>query len=148
MKKELKRLWIEALKSGEYEQGEGALKVSQKYDAMTDAATILPKAQYCCLGVLADVAIKNGFLVEYEGKWVGETFFIRLPDDWDESENLGGEFELTGEFESLKVMELFGLPQECHDRGIGMNDGDSKHGIEQANFVEIAEWMEENLPEE
>lgn len=47
MNPEVKQLWIEALRSGEYKQGEGAL-----HNNITD--------EYCCLGVLCDVALKNG----------------------------------------------------------------------------------------
>ena len=41
MKAELKAKWVEALRSGEYEQGEGALKKGNSY---------------CCLGVLCSLA--------------------------------------------------------------------------------------------
>lgn len=47
-------LWIEALKSGKYKQGEGQLKYS-----------VNKKPQYCCLGVLCDLAEKDG-----GAKWV------------------------------------------------------------------------------
>lgn len=42
MKRELRQKWIDALRSGEYEQGHRALKDSD--------------GRYCCLGVLCDVA--------------------------------------------------------------------------------------------
>jgi hypothetical protein len=48
--KERLRLWVAALRSGEYEQGQEAL-ASLRGD--------LPPA-YCCLGVACEVAIKNG----------------------------------------------------------------------------------------
>lgn len=41
MKKELKQKWVEALRSGKYEQGKGVLRT------FTD--------RFCCLGVLCDV---------------------------------------------------------------------------------------------
>jgi hypothetical protein len=43
----VKAKWLEALRSGEYEQGMGALKKDGKY---------------CCLGVLCDVLIKDAEL--------------------------------------------------------------------------------------
>lgn len=43
--KENMRLWVDALRSGEYEQGYGAL---------------LNDGKYCCLGVACEVAILNG----------------------------------------------------------------------------------------
>lgn len=44
--KERVRLWVDALRSGEYKQGEGRL-------ARVDNT-------YCCLGVVCELAIKNG----------------------------------------------------------------------------------------
>lgn len=44
MNKQAKQLWIEALRSGEYKQGNGALNYKDKY---------------CCLGVLCEVYLKN-----------------------------------------------------------------------------------------
>lgn len=51
MKKEVADLWIEALRSGKYRQGIGNLNY---------------KNQFCCLGVLCEVAIANGLNVEVE----------------------------------------------------------------------------------
>ena len=46
---QLRRAWLEALRSGEFDQGEGVL------------AYIGPKGtSYCCLGVACEVAIKHG----------------------------------------------------------------------------------------
>ena len=45
MNEEIKAQWIEALLSGEYKQGKGALRNS--------------KDEYCCLGVLCDLYSKN-----------------------------------------------------------------------------------------
>jgi hypothetical protein len=45
MNQEIKTKWINALRSGDYEQGQGALKN--------------PDGQYCCLGVLCDLYDKH-----------------------------------------------------------------------------------------
>lgn len=45
MKLDIKRKWIEALRSGEYVQGGGALRDSDN--------------RFCCLGVLCDLAFKE-----------------------------------------------------------------------------------------
>ena len=50
MKQEIKELWINALLSGEYQQGTGLL-----CNAETNGEKF-----WCCLGVLTDLAIKNG----------------------------------------------------------------------------------------
>ena len=52
MNSEVKTKWITALRSGEYEQGTGALAINAVDD----------KVQYCCLGVLCDLAVKEGVL--------------------------------------------------------------------------------------
>ena len=49
MNKKVKQLWLEALRSGEYKQGETQLRKGNKY---------------CCLGVLCDIYRKN-----FGGKW-------------------------------------------------------------------------------
>lgn len=49
MNPDVKKLWLEALRSGEYEQGVGRL---MKFDP--DGNT-----NYCCLGVLCDIAVQN-----------------------------------------------------------------------------------------
>jgi len=49
MKAEIKEKWLEALRSGDYEQGEGGLHKGETF---------------CCLGVLCDIAIKEGI-----GRW-------------------------------------------------------------------------------
>ena len=49
MKKEVKDLWVQALRSGKYPQTTGRLHDNKGF---------------CCLGVLCDVAIKNGLPVQ------------------------------------------------------------------------------------
>ncbi len=49
MNPEVKALWVAALRSGEYIQGKHAL---QRY------------GEFCCFGVLCDLAVKNGVEVE------------------------------------------------------------------------------------
>lgn len=46
MNQEVKKKWVAALRSGDYTQGLGSLKNA--------------KSEYCCLGVLCDVAQKEG----------------------------------------------------------------------------------------
>ena len=52
MKQEIKQKWIDALKSGEYQQGRERLKTKD--------------GKYCCLGVLCDIYSKE----TGEGEWV------------------------------------------------------------------------------
>lgn len=59
MNPEAKALWLTALRSGEYQQGTGRLHSRAEGGD-----------QYCCLGVLCDVAVRNGLDVK-----VGECAF-------------------------------------------------------------------------
>lgn len=63
--KENIRLWVDALRSGEYEQTSHKLA---KRDYLGDGK-FGDKIKYCCLGVVCEVAIKNG--VEVDRKEVG-----------------------------------------------------------------------------
>jgi hypothetical protein len=56
MKPEIKKLWIEALLSGNYEQGQGFLCRNAGNGS----------TEWCCLGVLTDLAIKNGVDIDCE----------------------------------------------------------------------------------
>lgn len=52
MNKKVKEKWLEALRSGEYEQGSGYLRTTND--------------SFCALGVLCDVAVKDGVEVTVE----------------------------------------------------------------------------------
>lgn len=54
MNKDKLKLWIDALRSGEYTQGQGNL-------AGKDGEVV----KYCCLGVACEVAIKDGLDLEF-----------------------------------------------------------------------------------
>lgn len=56
MKKEIKKIWLEALRSGKYKKTKSVLKTSKGY---------------CCLGVLTDLYIKK----TGRGKWVATDYF-------------------------------------------------------------------------
>lgn len=56
LKPEVKTLWIEALRSGKYQQGIGALQNEE--------------GKFCCLGVLCDLHMKN---VSTKEKWEPDT---------------------------------------------------------------------------
>lgn len=48
MNPEVKQKWVEALRSGKYKQGQGALRTGDGY---------------CCLGVLCELAVKEGVAI-------------------------------------------------------------------------------------
>jgi hypothetical protein len=49
MNADVKKMWLDALRSGEYAQGRSTLR---------------SPSGYCCLGVLCDLAVKNGVIPE------------------------------------------------------------------------------------
>ena len=51
MDSHVKELWVKALRSGEYQQGQGFL-----HEIPKDGSP----AKFCCLGVLCDIAYQNG----------------------------------------------------------------------------------------
>ena len=92
MNPEIKTKWIEALRSGKYDQGMGNLKVGVSNDPA-----------YCCLGVLCELAaeagvIPPGQLLEHEPNnyshyFLGEDEF--LPDEvmtWANLDSNNGAF--------------------------------------------------------
>lgn len=58
MNTEVKELWVNALRSGDYVQGRGQLAVV--LDAVGDDKT--PNRKHCCLGVLCDIAASRGIV--------------------------------------------------------------------------------------
>lgn len=57
MNQEIKARWLTALRSGEYEQGDGQLH----YDEVGEE-----KPQFCCLGVLCDLAYRDGIITRHQ----------------------------------------------------------------------------------
>lgn len=53
MKKDIKEKWVAALRSGEYKQGKDALMRETEEGQ-----------EFCCLGVLCDLAVQSGLPVE------------------------------------------------------------------------------------
>lgn len=60
MRQDIKKLWVEALRSGQYEQGSGALSCD---------------GQYCCLGVLCEIAVEQGLELEVSTNDKGQKIF-------------------------------------------------------------------------
>lgn len=65
MDAEIKAEWVEALRSGEYQQGRNALR----------RVWSSGEVSYCCLGVLCELFSRKG-----EGKWNEEEFLFGEPD--------------------------------------------------------------------
>ena len=119
----LKRKWLKALRSGEYEQCEGQLHIKN--------------GGYCCLGVLAETA---GCL------WTSATVLntqvlIPVPPAKYETSMVAPDIEagtsLRAGFAGISAYELSELTS--------MNDGYNDYHGNKRDFAQIADWIEENL---
>ena len=130
MNKEVKALWIAALRSGEYKQGKGSLHL------------VNPSGEtYCCLGVLCDLAWKAGI--------VERTFL-----EGDEAGMVGaykygvGEDAYTGVLPS-DVMGWSGVEFEDGQYGDGCSDNFGRltnlNDVLDYNFNQIADVIEEKF---
>jgi hypothetical protein len=121
MNEEIKEQWVNALRSGEYTQGTGRL------------ATIRPDhIEYCCLGVLCELAVKNGLAV----KSVQSNSFFRYysPNNINDS-NTATLPNCVLEWAELKDRQGWSTNE---DSLTSLND----HG---KSFEEIAQVIEANL---
>lgn len=66
MNEEIGKKWVAALRSGEYDQGRGYLNAN---------------SNFCCLGVLCDLAVKEGVVAEHYYRMDGITRYGYGPAD-------------------------------------------------------------------
>ena len=101
MNQEVKKEWVKALRSGEFKQSEGQLKVPElEYD------------RYCCLGVLCEIHRRR-----FGGEWKGQS---------DIPSYLEADMELPREV--IEWAELSSSNPEIKSEGItlaALNDGDA-----------------------
>lgn len=100
---EVKKIWVEALRSGKYKQGRRKLHV---VDAPCGEHT------YCCLGVLCELAEKSGIcsMSINEGTYGYDGATTLLPNsvmEWAGLNYAGGELNKDGEFTSLVKLNDF-----------------------------------------
>jgi len=124
MKADIKKKWVEALRSGDYEQCSGGLRTGDKY---------------CCLGVLCDLSSKDG-----AGVWTdhgGRAYEFSIKDD--------GHSSVLPEF----VCNWAGLNSNSHggcnpyflipkQRAATTLSGENDSG---KTFAEIADLIEEHF---
>jgi len=124
MKPEIKARWVEALRSGKYEQGRGALRSDTN--------------QFCCLGVLCDLYAKETGEKWAEGGAHGEDRFSLLGNDLVLPRSVARWAGLDGVDPDLCI----------HGRELGVsghNDGDLDVGRRPKPFTTIADAIEEQL---
>lgn len=136
MKADIRTRWISALRSGEYQQGTGALR--------TDGG-------FCCLGVLCDIAAKDGF-----GRWAGDeddgAFIVNdtresgtLPKEVRQWAGLPESFSDVGFLQQKREIvdhELFRGDEDFEAGGHIFDLADKNDSLE--SFSYIADLIEEN----
>lgn len=126
MREDIKKQWVEALRSGDYEQTTGQL-IRREFASDT--------LEFCCLGVLCELLpqVERGesFYVLRAGLEEGYHATTGLPRG--SAKDLG----VDGLHETLYVEDA-DVQMTKQDILIGMNDGGD-------DFLTIADWIEENL---
>lgn len=108
------QLWVEALESGEFEQGRNQLRNSCGFD---DAHTRI-KYNYCCLGVAVEVALRNGYVPQEHTNTLGMTM-VEAYDHmstvlWPGIAAWYG-FNTTDPYVGLKAVEAYNQEDERHE---------------------------------
>lgn len=125
MKTEIKERWLEALRSGNYEQGRRVLRSTDDH--------------YCCLGVLCDLAAQEGVVEARQSSETGLWHYVGAEayDEWrfGSSTTLPKAVAVWAELDDNNPSVIAG----DEDRSLaGIND-------EGADFAEIADLIEEYL---
>lgn len=120
MNKELKQEWVNALRSGKYEQCRDTLKCNGKF---------------CAIGVLGDI------LERHEEEFT-------LFDEVDGEGEFWGWNGTFGNFEArlpTKLINKYDMTYDDQYFVSNMNDGCGEFRGIPRSFTEIADWIEENL---
>ena len=119
MQSDLKQKWIEALRSGKYEQGQMFLNRSNTY---------------CCLGVLCEISVSDS---DIEKRFKDST--ICYDDcEYELSYELKKKFDLTED----QCLILMGMNDGSHSVFSAKEANLEKRKY---SFLEIADWIEKNL---
>lgn len=117
MNPEIKAQWVAALRSGEYKQGAGWLNRGD---------------EYCCLGVLCELAAKAGVVQRHKGQ------FAHAYGDGKADTYLPSEVVEWARVRSMRPA-VDGEPLDKY------NDGNYDAGLSPHTFTEIADLIEEHL---
>lgn len=123
-----KPLWTEALRSGRFTQGSAML------------AIVDPEPKHCCLGVACEVFMElHPDLMTFKiNTTLGGKTFTFNPDNRSEED-----LRFDGHSETVVLPSVLAdyleITPEQQDSLVGMNDDEGK------NFLEIADWIDENL---
>lgn len=123
MNKAIKKLWIDALRSGEYKQGTGRLST-------VDEAGI---TRMCCLGVLCDLYIKR----TGKGVW--------RKDDDSELRCFIYSYGTSSSLPPREVVKWAGLDTDRGMKGINLDSMNDGIGQPRHSYAEIANVIEEKF---
>ena len=138
MNEDVKKKWVEALRSGKYVQGKGALRCEESQEG--------PK--HCCLGVLCELAVDAGVTMRYSRYDEDDPFVGFGPADTDLSvvEKYCAPEGFSEDFLPAVVQKWAGLTEE--DPIVEKEDGATlSYFNDRGNytFEQIAKVIEENL---
>lgn len=122
MKREVKLKWVEALRSGQYQQGKKMLH-SLRDDT------------YCCLGVLSDLAVKEGVVSPSPSSIHTREIYREVYDS------------CYVEYLCPKVMEWAGL-RKANPWITGVGTLSHMNDVLEMPFEVIALYIEKDIPEE
>lgn len=128
---DIKAKWLTALRSGDYKQGQNYLHYTETYDGQ--------KADYyCCLGVLCDIAVKEG-VVEVEEQ--SDDGVVRWAYDWSGTMPTSVVAKWAYATDSLNVDRNAWLVP-VSDRLCSLSELNDDRGF---SFAQIADVIERNL---
>lgn len=127
MLSKVQKMWVDALRSGEYKQGHGALHL--KY----------PKGdKFCCLGVACDLFQKHG---------PGNLIVTEDEDDWSSETQV--KYNCTSGMPPRQVQTWLGISGEFMTELANMNDGsidaDTGDRLPKRRFSTIANRIEKEF---
>lgn len=128
MKQELKNKWVEALRSGDYQQGRSVLRSHDD--------------KFCCLGVLCDIASKDGIL---DHEWVAPNSVANRDRDWDDKDPFmfNGRQAIIGQDVRDELGMTLGL-YPLTTKNDGVLDLDNNPIGRPWSFDQIADFIEAN----
>lgn len=134
MKKTLKRLWVKALRSEEYRQGTGTLATT----SLIDGELAEFPTEFCCLGVLCDVAFDDWWYEErVDNSYNEHSILVPAKRTWHFGRG-NTERHKNAALLSPAMLKKVGLTSQQQDVLAKMNDAGS-------TFERIAEWIDLNL---
>jgi hypothetical protein len=122
---EVKAAWVTALRSGEYKQGQGKLRIEN---------------HYCCLSVLCDLHR----IVTEEGQWMFDGHYYYTPD----SAKNGNAYSLTSAVKlwiGIGINDTLRVPHKGptgHELPIHLSDLNDEYDL---SFSQLADIIEKHL---